>query len=132
MWQSGLHVGSQLTEDAGSTAWHELYTTDAKRARDFYAALLGATVDPMPGDMEYYVIKHGEEMLCGIMQIDPAWGAMPAQWVSYFTVANADETVATVVKHGGKVMGAIDDSPFGRIGRLMDPQGASFWVLQRA
>lgn len=130
LWQAGSHVGWQVTNEPGSTAWHELYTPDAKRARDFYQALLGATTDLMPGGLEYYVLKHGEEQLAGIMQIDPAWGAMPAQWVSYFTVVNADETVATVVKHGGKVMGNIDDSPFGRIAALMDPFGATFKILQ--
>jgi predicted enzyme related to lactoylglutathione lyase len=74
--------------------------------------------------------KSGEDQLAGIMQIDPAWGNMPAQWVNYFAVANADETAATVVKHGGKQMGNIDDSPFGRIAALMDPNGATFKVVQ--
>jgi uncharacterized protein len=64
------------------------------------------------------------------MQIDPAWGNMPAQWVNYFGVDNVDETVAIVVKHGGKQMGDIDDSPFGRIAALMDPNGAIFKVVE--
>ena len=55
---------------------------------------------------------------------------MPAQWVSYFAVANADETVAKAVAHGGKQMGNIDDSPFGRIAALMDPFGAIFKIVQ--
>ncbi|MCE7981322.1 MAG: VOC family protein [Caldilinea sp. CFX5] len=130
LWQAGQHVGWQVTNEPGSTAWHELYTPDAKGARDFYAALLGATADPMPGGLEYYVLKHGADMLAGIMQIDPVWGKMAAQWVNYFAVANADETAATVAAHGGKVMGPIDDSPFGRIAALMDPFGAIFKVVQ--
>lgn len=129
-WQAGQHVGSQVTEEPGSAAWCELYSSNAKQARDFYTKLLGASADPMPGGMEYYVLKHGEEMFGGIMQIDPSWGDMHAQWVNYFAVANADETVATVLKHGGKVMGNIDDSPFGRIAALMDPSGATFKIVQ--
>ena len=129
-WQAGQHVGSQVTDEPGSTAWCELYTSNAKQARDFYTAVLGATADPMPGGMEYYVLKHGETMLGGIMQIDPAWGAFHPQWITYFAVANADETVALVTKHGGKVMGNIDDSPFGRIAALMDPSGATFKIVQ--
>ena len=73
--------------------------------------LLGATADPMPGGMEYYVLKHGEQELGGIMQIDPSWGGFHPQWMIYFAVANADETVATIVKLGGKVLGNVDDSP---------------------
>ena len=129
-WQAGQHVGSQVTEEPGSAAWYELYSPDAKQARDFYTALLGATADPMPGGMEYYVLKHGEQELCGIMQIDPAWGEFHPQWITYFAVANADETVATIIKHGGKVMGNIDDSPFGRLAAVMDPSGATFKIIQ--
>ena len=130
LWQAGQHVGWQMSDEPGAVAWRELYAPNAKTARDFYMALLGASGDPMPGGMEYYVLKHGESQLAGIMQIDPAWGNMPAQWISYFAVANADETAAAVLKHGGKQMGNIDDSPFGRIAALMDPFGAMFKILQ--
>jgi len=129
-WQAGTHVGAQVTEDPGSAAWYELYSSNAKQARDFYMAVLGATVDVMPGDMEYYVLKHGDQQMCGIMQIDPTWGDFHSQWVTYFSVANTDETVAVVTKLGGKVMGPVDDSPFGRIAALMDPSGAAFKVVQ--
>lgn len=129
-WQAGRHLGSGVTDEPGSTAWCELYSPNAKQARDFYMALLGASADTMAGGMEYYVLKHGEEMLCGIMQIDPSWGGFQPQWISYFAVANADETVATVLKNGGKIMGNIDDSPFGRIAALMDPSGASFKIVE--
>jgi predicted enzyme related to lactoylglutathione lyase len=129
-WQAGQRVGLQVAEEPGSAAWYELYSPDAKQARDFYTALLGATADPMPGGMEYYVLKHGERELCGIMQIDPAWGEFHPQWMTYFSVANTDDTVAVVTKHGGKVMGPIDDSPFGRIAALADPSGAFFKIVQ--
>jgi uncharacterized protein len=128
-WQAGQHMGSQVTDEPGSTTWCELYTSNAQQARDFYTAVLGATADPMPGGFEYYVLKHGEQMLGGIMQSDPSWGLHP-QWVSYFAVANADETVAAVIQHGGKVMGNVDDSPFGRLAALKDPSGATFKIIQ--
>ncbi len=129
-WQAGPHVGSQVTEEPGSAAWYELYSPNAKQARDFYTAVLGATADPMPGGMEYYVLKHGEQQIAGIMQIDPSWGDFHPQWITYFAVADVDKTVATVTKLGGKNMGPIDDSPFGRIAALMDPSGAYFKVVE--
>jgi uncharacterized protein len=129
-WQAGSHMGFQVTEEPGSAAWYELYASNAKQARDFYTALLGATAEPMPGGMEYYVLKHGEEQLCGIMQIDPSWGDFHPQWITYFSVADVDETVAVVKEHGGKVMGPIDESPFGRIAALADPSGAFFKVVE--
>lgn len=129
-WQAGSHVGSQVTEEPGSAAWYELYSPNAKQARDFYTALLGATADAMPGGMEYYVLKLGEQQIAGIMQIDPSWGSFHPQWITYFSVADADETVATVTELGGKNMGPIDDSPFGRIAALADPSGAFFKVVE--
>jgi predicted enzyme related to lactoylglutathione lyase len=129
-WQAGSHVGSQVTEEPGSAAWYELYSSNAKQARDFYTAVLGVTADAMPGEMEYYVLKQGEQMLAGIMQIDPSWGGFHPQWITYFSVANVDETVATVTQLGGKNMGPIDDSPFGRIAALADPSGAYFNVVE--
>ena len=129
-WHAGQHIGSEVTNEPGSRAWDELYTPDAKQARDFYTSLLGLTADPMPGGMEYYVLKRGDDMLAGIMQIDPSWGGMQPQWVTYFGVANADDAVAAVTANGGAVMGSIDDSPFGRIAALKDPAGATFKIVE--
>lgn len=128
-WQAGMHLGATVMEEHGAATWFELYTAKAKEMSQFYATLLGATVEAMPGGMEYYTIKHGDKALCGIMQSDPAWG-MPAQWVTYFSVANTDAAVAKIVAHGGKVMGSIDDSPFGRLAAVADPSGAIFKVIQ--
>jgi uncharacterized protein len=45
-WKAGSHVGHQIDGQPGAVAWFELYSTDAKAARDFYTALLGATSEP--------------------------------------------------------------------------------------
>lgn len=129
-WQAGLHYGSQVNDEAGSVAWYELYSPNAAQARDFYTALLGATADPMPGDMEYYVLKHGEAQLAGIMQIDPAWGAFPAQWMTYFGVADADAALAAITANGGKAMSAVEPTPFGRMAAVADPAGAQFKIIE--
>jgi hypothetical protein len=129
-WQAGEHIGSEVTDAAGAAAWYELYSSNAQQSRDFYTALLGATADLMPGGLEYYVLKHGESMIAAIMQIDPAWGGLSPQWMTYFGVNNADAAVAAVTKNGGKIMGNIDDSPFGRIAALMDQAGAMFKIVE--
>ncbi len=129
-WQAGQHIGAELIDEPGSATWFELFASDAKQSRDFYAALLGATVEPMPGEMEYYVLKHGDAMLGGVGQIDPSWGDFKPQWIIYFAVADADETVAAVVEHGGKALSAVDDTPYGRMAAVADPSGANFKILQ--
>jgi uncharacterized protein len=129
-WQADQHIGTQITDEPGSPAWYELYSPNAAQARDFYTALLGATAEPMPGGMEYYTLKHGNDSIAGIMQIDPSWGPMPAQWVVYFAVADIEATVAKIVEHGGKIMGNIDDTPFGRLAAVADHAGAIFKLLE--
>ena len=85
----------------GSTTWYELYSPDAKPARDFYVALLGATADPMPGGLEYYVLKHGEERCSAAScRLIPRGVGVHPQWAIYFSVANTDETVAAIIEHG--------------------------------
>ena len=129
-WQAGQHIGAQVTDEPGTTTWYELYAADAKQSRDFYAALLGATAEPMPGDFEYYVLKRGEEMLAGIMQIDPSWGNFYPNWATYFLVADTDAAATATVQHGGKVLGPVEDTPFGRMASVMDPAGAHFKIIQ--
>jgi hypothetical protein len=129
-WKAGTHVGTQLINEHGGPAWFELYTPDAKKARDFYTALLGMTSDPMPGGLEYYILKRGSDMHAGVMQIDPAWGNLPPFWSIYFAVDDTDKAVETTLKHGGKLQGNIDDTPFGRMAAVVDPHGANFKVIK--
>jgi uncharacterized protein len=129
-WQAGQHIGAQLTDEPGSTAWYELYSPNAQRASDFYAALLGATAEPMPGGLEYYVFKHGDDMLCGVMQIDPSWGAFHPQWITYFAVADANEAVAAITGNGGRAMSPVEPTPFGRMAAVADPSGAQFKIVE--
>lgn len=129
-WQAGQHIGWQVSDEPGATTWYELYSTNAKQARDFYAALLGAQIALIDGDEEYYMLCHGEAMLCGIGQIDPTWSNMPPQWISYFAVANIEETAARIVALGGQQMGPIEDSPYGRFAAVADPAGAVFKIIQ--
>ena len=130
LWRAGKHVGWEVDAEPGSVAWCELYSSNVKQARDFYAAFLGVKADPAPVDMEYYVLQHGEKQLGGMMSLDPAWGPMPSHWVPYFTVANADKTASLVAQNGGQVTEKVEDSPYGRMAGLRDPGGAVFKILQ--
>jgi uncharacterized protein len=129
-WQAGQHIGSQVNDEPGSAVWYELYSPNARQARDFYTALLGATADPLEGGPEYYVFKRGDDMLCAVMQIDPSWGEFHPQWITYFGVADADAAVTAITSSGGRALSAIEDTPFGRMAAVMDPQGAQFKIIQ--
>ncbi|HVK68645.1 MAG TPA: VOC family protein, partial [Polyangium sp.] len=75
-------------------------------------------------------IVNGEHV-GGVLKIDPSWGPVPPNWSAYFTVENADETVAKVRDLGGKVY--IPPKEIGSGGKfavLSDPQGALFSVYE--
>jgi predicted enzyme related to lactoylglutathione lyase len=130
LWQAGKHIGARLTDEPGAMIWHEMYSHDAKKAVAFYIKMLNATANPMPGDMEYYVLQHGAAEIAGIMQITPEMGQMPSMWSNYWAVKNTDDAVKLTLDNGGKLMGEVMDSPYGRMAALSDPQGAFFQVLQ--
>ena len=131
LWQAGMHIGAGVIDDHGAMGWHELYTPDAKKALAFYTALTGASSQPMQGaPTEYHMLSHGTSMLAGIMQIDPAWGNMPTEWVTYWHVVNIEAAVAAAQKAGGTLMGTIQDNPFGKQAALKDNTGANIKLFQ--
>jgi predicted enzyme related to lactoylglutathione lyase len=55
---------------------------------------------------------------------------VPSHWLAYFAVADADEAVRAAESAGGRVVVPPFDTEFGRMGGLVDPDGAVFWVAQ--
>ena len=55
---------------------------------------------------------------------------MPANWASFFAVADCDASVARVRELGGTVLLEPLDAPgVGRFSMVADPQGAQFGVI---
>ena len=83
--------------------------------------------------MHYTEIHHQGRAIGGMLQLDPAWGDIPSNWMVYFPVANCDASVAKVRSLGGGVMmPAKDIEKVGRFAVLRDPQGAVFAIIQMA
>jgi predicted enzyme related to lactoylglutathione lyase len=55
---------------------------------------------------------------------------VPANWLVYFMVEDADATVEKVRSDGGSVMNGPIDIPPGRFAVVTDPFGAAFAVMQ--
>lgn len=53
----------------------------------------------------------------------------PAHWVAYLSVADADAAVAAATAGGGSVLHGPDNTPYGRMASLADPNGAVFAVM---
>lgn len=55
---------------------------------------------------------------------------MPSYWRLYIGVDNTDESLEKLKELGGTVLDGPEDSPFGRLATVQDPQGASFQIIQ--
>ena len=131
LWEPRKHVGAEVVNEPSSFCWNELYTTDAKRAGDFYSKLFGWTREPMKTPMgEYTVFKKGDSQAAGMMQTSKDV-VMPPHWMVYFAVDDSDRTVEKAKGMGANVMVPPTDIPnIGRFAILNDPQGADFAVIR--
>lgn len=137
VWQPGAHRGFGLTGEPGTFTWSELSTADVDAAQAFYTAVFGwEPVEPGEGDsgapFAYRVQRLGQNMVAGVLQMDPSWGDMPAHWMTTFAVADADEAAERVEELGGTVCVEPFDTPYGRTAVIDDPGGATFSVIQLA
>ncbi|WP_275562565.1 VOC family protein [Streptomyces sp. 5-6(2022)] len=54
---------------------------------------------------------------------------LPAHFLTYFVVADCDQTSRTAHRLGGRVLKTTEDTPYGRFAVLADNQGAAFAVI---
>jgi predicted enzyme related to lactoylglutathione lyase len=132
LWEPKDHIGAEVVGEPSSFCWNELYTSDAKKAGDFYASLFGWSREPMQTPTgEYTIFKKGDAQAAGMMQISKEMEAMPPHWMVYFAVDDSDRTVQKAKGMGAQVMVPPTDIPnIGRFAILNDPQGADFAVIR--
>jgi uncharacterized protein len=114
----------------GTFSWVELGTTDAAGAKKFYSGLFGWEIDdvPMGEGRVYTMLKlRGKEVAALYVQDEQQRSqGVPAHWLSYVTVASADDSAAQARSHGGKVlMEPFDVMDVGRMAVVQDPTGAT-------
>ena len=132
LWEPRRHIGAQVVNEPGAFCWNELYTTDPRKAAEFYSELFGWTKDPRHMDFgEYVIFNKGDGMAAGMMQISKEMGPMPPYWLVYFAVDDCDRTVERAKGLGANaMMPPMDIENVGRFSILTDPQGAGFAVIK--
>ena len=123
-----------MSASSGRFVWYELMTTDMKAAGDFYASVVGWTVQasPMPG-MDYTLFMSGESMIAGLMNQPEESRKMgaPPSWIGYVGVDDIDAATARAKQLGGTVYVEPRDIPnMGRFSVVADPQMAVFSMFQ--
>jgi len=126
VWQAIETIGLEITNEPGSLVWTDARLTDPAAGKDFYAAVFDYRFEPVPGAPDDYGTFLVDGRVAGGMGGMLGTGGVPAHWLAYFSVDDVDATVADALAVGGTVVGAPQDTPFGRTALLTDPFGATF------
>jgi predicted enzyme related to lactoylglutathione lyase len=113
----------------GTFCWVELGTTDGEAAKKFYTELFGWGFDDIPlgPDKVYTMLKLNGKDVGAVMALQ----GVPPNWLSYVSVANADETAAKAKELGATLMKEpFDVMTVGRMAVIQDPTGAVFALWQ--
>jgi predicted enzyme related to lactoylglutathione lyase len=137
VWQPKSFKGADLVNEPNSFCWNEVLTRDADAGKAFYPAVFGwsagrPSFENAPSD--YTVWENDGQPVGGMMQMRDEWfpPEVPPHWGVVFAVADCDATVARARELGATVTNEPMDMPIGRFAGLVDPQGASFTVMQPA
>lgn len=130
-WQPGTHKGFGVWNEPGAPAWFELHTNAYDESVAFYRDVFGWDTHAMSVDpsFRYTTLGEGEGQLSGIMDATNFLPeGVPPYWVVYFAVEDTDAALDRVVELGGSVLEKAEDTPYGRMGTVADPTGATFKV----
>jgi uncharacterized protein len=133
IWQPGTFRGAGLVNEPGALTWNELNTRDPEAAKAFYGAVFGWEFEDaeFEGMGTYTTVKLGGEPVAGMLDITGRVpDEVPANWLAYFVVEDADAALETVTGGGGNVVFGPMDISAGRFAVVSDPFGAVFAVIQ--
>lgn len=135
VWQPRTFAGADLVNEPNSLCWNELLTRDAEAAMTFYPAVFGwdAGRPGFEGAPESYVVwERDGDAVAGMMEMaDEGFPAeVPSHWGVCFAVADCDATATRAGELGATIAHAPMDTPIGRFASIIDPQGASFAVVE--
>jgi uncharacterized protein len=128
-------MGTRTSYQPGTFSWVELATTDRDDAKRFYGGLFGWECEDdarSAGDVNTMARLDGEAV-AGISEQPASQGArgIPPSWVSYVTVASADESATRAGELGGTVhTGPLDLGDAARVAVVADPTGAAIGLWE--
>lgn len=119
----------------GTFCWVELGTTDGEAAKKFYTQLFewDFTDNPVGPSGVYTILKQNGKDVGALYQMptEMTSNGVPPHWMSYVSVANADESAAKAKSLGATLMKEpFDVYTMGRMAVIQDPTGAMFALWQ--
>jgi predicted enzyme related to lactoylglutathione lyase len=131
VWQPGTHKGFEKYYEPGSFGWAEVCVWETEDVDAFYPAVFPYEGVPSGEEgIDLTLWKLGGKPVAGRFKLgeDASPDVLPYVIV-YFVVSDCDEAIATVQRLGGQVRTGPQDTPYGRVASVADPQGASFSVI---
>lgn len=129
LWQPTGHTGTEITGVAGTPVWHQLTTLDFAAVLAFYTDVFGWQVqtESDSDEFRYSTALFGGEQLLGVMDGTAFMAAgEPSNWFFFLGADDVDKTQQLIVDHGGAIVRAAEDTPYGRLASVTDPTGAGF------
>ncbi|HEX7792942.1 MAG TPA: VOC family protein [Vicinamibacterales bacterium] len=132
IFKSKQPSGGDGVPDVGDFSWHELATTDAKAAFDFYRRLFGwvetSAMDMGPMGV-YQMFGQSKDRPLGGLFNKPKEMPGPPMWLPYIRIPDARKSAEAIAKAGAKVINGPMEVPGGDwITQGMDLHGAMFAV----
>jgi uncharacterized protein len=115
----------------GTPSWVELSSPDADASAAFYRELMAwsATEPGSPESGGYRMFQQDGKNVAGLM--GHMQEGQPTAWMTYISVADAEETAGKVKAAGGSaIVEPMDVMDIGRMAVFADPAGAVFGVWQ--
>jgi predicted enzyme related to lactoylglutathione lyase len=125
----------EAAAEVGEVSWHELMTTDAPAAMNFYNEVFGwqpSEALDMGAMGKYQMFNRPHGMIGGMMNKPPEMAHLPPHWQIYFRVADVTAAVGRIKANGGQILNGPMEVPGGDwVANAMDPQGAAFGIHAR-
>lgn len=130
-WQAAPFTGTETADAHGDPVWHEVYSRDFATTRDFLRDVYGWEIQ-MNGDTDEfrYATNGPEATATGGLMDASGWGAdFEPRWTFYVKVDDMDAAVAKVAELGGTVTQGPDDTPYGVLTEIADPNGQLLKII---
>ena len=111
----------------GTIGWTDLTVDDAPALRSFYSEVVGwsSTEADMGGYSDYCMNAPGGDTVAGICHARGSNEGLPAKWLVYINVEDADVSAARVESLGGRILKPVTNmAGQGRYCVIEDPAGA--------
>jgi predicted enzyme related to lactoylglutathione lyase len=150
LWQARRRLGAQAANEPGAWNFSDLHTGDVAGAIAFYSEAFGWLIEDQGWAVSIRVPGYGDHLAATIDPdvharqasapegfadviggVGPVGEGEPPHWHVTFTVADRDESAATVERLGGAVVSTFDNE-WVRAAVVRDPAGSMFTLSQFA